>query len=910
MELFNLNNQNHLKYIFFIIFLLPVASYAQKETNIWYFGKHAGLDFSSDPPKVLLDGALESHEGSAVMADQDGNLLFYTNGETIWNRNHQVMDNGNDLGGHQSARQSSVIIPAPASDGSFFIFTVDADENQMKNGLRYSIVDLKENGGLGKVLEKGIQLHAPATEGLSVVGSCIDGEDRDYWVIAASKDKPGKVYAYKVDSSGVSKEPVISSVPLSTTLNYIKASPSGNKAVLVGQEHNGEKDPEVIITDFDFSSGTFYKPYNISVKKTTYFNQVEFSPNGKLLYVSSGREVLQINLADYQVVDAVDSGSEMQGEFQLAPDGRIYIVSFTSDTKLSVIRKPNEKGFQGNFQKDAIDVQRPLNLGLPNFERSLFYNGLNPDAGKDSLICSGQELVLGTKPEDDTFYQWYPTEHLNTAGIANPVFQYQNTSDTIQTFEYVVTAYNEVCAKKDTIQVQVFPTPPAQITGSQSVCPGVVGVVYQVAEKEGYQYHWEVEGGEISAGQGSGTILVDWGPTNAEAIVHLVIISESTCVSSELEFPVRINVELETETPQGPETVCANQRKNVSYSLTNTNGSIYTWNVKGGTITGGQGSHQVWVDWEGAGKHSLWVQEQSKTVDTVCFGISEVLDVLVFEDTTEIALDYVSISLKDDQISEIRGNHEKGAVVSANLTLLRRQWGTETWEAVGETTKDSIYFNDGLIHADEVSYEYIISSRNPCDQEISSLPHRTILLTGNAKEEKDEVVLTWSPYTGWPNGVARYEVWRKIDEEKNYQLVGSVDGHSHQFISTSGADGFKHYFRIKAIESSSGNKSWSNEINLDFHHELTIPNVFTPNGDNFNETFRVIKLEMYPENELTIYNRWGEIVFRKRGYQGEWNGAGSPAGVYFYSLKLERTKKHFKGWVQVVRQEEEPWEGK
>ena len=67
---------------------------------------------------------------------------------------------------------------------------------------------------------------------------------------------------------------------------------------------------------------------------------------------------------------------------------------------------------------------------------------------------------------------------------------------------------------------------------------------------------------------------------------------------------------------------------------------------------------------------------------------------------------------------------------------------------------------------------------------------------------------------------------------------------------------------------------------------------------------------MYPENELTIYNRWGEIVFRKRGYQGEWNGAGSPAGVYFYSLKLERTKKHFKGWVQVVRQEEEAWEGK
>jgi len=67
--------------------------YSQKEANIWYFGENAGLDFNSGVPVALLDGQLNTREGCATISDKNGNLLFYTDGITVWNRSHKIMQN-------------------------------------------------------------------------------------------------------------------------------------------------------------------------------------------------------------------------------------------------------------------------------------------------------------------------------------------------------------------------------------------------------------------------------------------------------------------------------------------------------------------------------------------------------------------------------------------------------------------------------------------------------------------------------------------------------------------------------------------------------------------------------------------------------------------------------------------------
>nr|WP_262902648.1 gliding motility-associated C-terminal domain-containing protein [Pontibacter aydingkolensis] len=80
-----------------------------------------------------------------------------------------------------------------------------------------------------------------------------------------------------------------------------------------------------------------------------------------------------------------------------------------------------------------------------------------------------------------------------------------------------------------------------------------------------------------------------------------------------------------------------------------------------------------------------------------------------------------------------------------------------------------------------------------------------------------------------------------------------------------------------------------------------IPNIFTPNGDGINDTFSVPMLELYPDNELVILNRFGKEVYRKESYQGNWNGENVVSGVYFYQLYIKKLDEHYKGWVEIVR---------
>ena len=83
------------KFILVVLFLfVKVVIFAQGETNIWYFGNKAGLDFNSGSPVALLDSQMNTREGCATISNSAGQLLFYTDGITVWNKNHIEMPNG------------------------------------------------------------------------------------------------------------------------------------------------------------------------------------------------------------------------------------------------------------------------------------------------------------------------------------------------------------------------------------------------------------------------------------------------------------------------------------------------------------------------------------------------------------------------------------------------------------------------------------------------------------------------------------------------------------------------------------------------------------------------------------------------------------------------------------------------
>jgi gliding motility-associated-like protein len=92
-------------------------------------------------------------------------------------------------------------------------------------------------------------------------------------------------------------------------------------------------------------------------------------------------------------------------------------------------------------------------------------------------------------------------------------------------------------------------------------------------------------------------------------------------------------------------------------------------------------------------------------------------------------------------------------------------------------------------------------------------------------------------------------------------------------------------------------KTYDMTIPLD--QSIWIPNIFTPNGDGFNDTFMIRNLPL-SGTELIVSNRWGKEVYASKNYQGDWGGGNATDGVYFYRLQVEGGKV-YTGWVEIMR---------
>lgn len=375
-----------------VIFLITMSIqlFAQKQTAFWYFGDLAGLDFNSGSPVALSDGMLTTNEGCAAISSYNGDLLFYTDGSTVWNKNHDVMLNGEDLNGDVSSTNSAIIIPKPENPDIYYIFTVD--DLGGANGLQYSEVDMQLDGGLGGVTSsKNNLLHTPTTEKITAVKH---QNDTDWWVLS-HKFNSQEFVAYRVSSSGVSS-PQTSNIGTTITGNTfntvgaMKFSPNGRKVAIANSYDNRE----VQLFDFNDLTGTLSNLITLSGFNGATANVygVEFSLDSKLLYVTDfGGSLYQYNLDLATPTDIIDSKLEIMnniaglGALQIAPNGKIYIArEFFSH--LSVINNPNVLGTGCNYQDNGISlIDRRSKLGLPPFIQSYFWKEVTSE-----YLCYGE----------------------------------------------------------------------------------------------------------------------------------------------------------------------------------------------------------------------------------------------------------------------------------------------------------------------------------------------------------------------------------------------------------------------------------------------------------------------------------------------------------------------------------------
>jgi gliding motility-associated-like protein len=375
------------------LFLLPLGEagrgFAQhperNRANIWYFGNGAGLDFSSGSPVAITNGQLDSWESCASICDVNGNLLFYTDGDTVWDRNHNVMPNGTGLygnclppGPNNSATQGVIIIPQPKSETIFYVFTVDCAENLGAKGMNYSIVDLSLNGGFGDVTLKNQFLFAPSTEGMAAAMNC----SRDsIWVVG--HDDNDLFYSYLVTKDGLSRTPAISITnTIFNLFGQMKFSPNNKKIAYQGYIYN-----------FNFTNGTITNGQFINFDGYG----LSFSPDSKKLYYSiSGYFIGQFDITYNNVTDILNSfqtvyqGISNDGIYglQIGIDSKLYVANIDT-TKISTIDNPNNTGSSANFNPYSVDLNgRKSQFTFPSFIESYF------DQNYSEANCQDEEVII------------------------------------------------------------------------------------------------------------------------------------------------------------------------------------------------------------------------------------------------------------------------------------------------------------------------------------------------------------------------------------------------------------------------------------------------------------------------------------------------------------------------------------
>jgi gliding motility-associated-like protein len=386
------------KYLLTVCFLSAVFfAFAQKQANIWYFGNRVGLDFNQSPPLALNNGTANSREGSAVMSDNNGKLLFYTNGIIVQNRKHETMPNGSGLLGELSSTNNAVIVPMPGNDSMYYLFAIGS-AFQEEPVFSYNVIDMKGDGGYGSVVTRNVIVLDTVLEKIAAIRHC---NNRDIWIVI-HKWNSDRFYAYLLTAAGLNPVPVISNTGLvisgqmNNSIGTLKFSSKGNKLAAC---HAFDNDA-VQIMDFDNSTGVLSNSIVINPNATPHLPNfigvygAEFSPDGKLLYVSANNsntdpstlyqfDITSNNaatiLASKQII--AQTTPWFAGGLQMGPDQKIYMAMW-NDSSLSVIENPNTYGPGCNFVFNKIFLgpsgSFPIQFGLPTFMQSYFDTASGP----------------------------------------------------------------------------------------------------------------------------------------------------------------------------------------------------------------------------------------------------------------------------------------------------------------------------------------------------------------------------------------------------------------------------------------------------------------------------------------------------------------------------------------------------
>lgn len=494
--------------------------FSQNEFSKWYFGQHAGLDFSTSPPTILTNGGISTSAGCATMCDNTGNLLFYGDGTGILNSTHSIMANGGGLLGNSNSSQGIIAVKQPGNNSIFYLFVINQNGGN-NNMYSYSTIDMSLAAGLGSVTVKNATLYVPSCEKQVAVRHC---NGKDVWIVSHEYNT-NNFRSYLLTNSGLNLTPVITSIGetpgmgngsgIASTAGQMKISPDGKKLALAVY---GASAPSTLglggfqLFDFDASSGVVSnslillnapnaigRPYGI-----------EFSPDGTKLYgVGQATFGLPTTLYQWDICTqnttaiiasqySLNLGTViLTGALQRAINNKIYM-AVVGTQNLHVINNPNASGVAMGFTLygQSLAPTSTSYSGLPNYINP--YTKPTPAPLSNSIACQKVSFAVppvasfssgcSSTPYPPSSYLWDFGETAsgtaNTSTLTNPVHTYS----TLGTYTVQLILFNN--CTNDTLKKVINITnmsPIPALAGPNILC---LGIPATYTASGGTSYQW------------------------------------------------------------------------------------------------------------------------------------------------------------------------------------------------------------------------------------------------------------------------------------------------------------------------------------------------------------------------------------------------------------------------------------
>jgi len=450
----------------------------------------------------------------------------------------------------------------------------------------------------------------------------------------------------------------------------------------------------------------------------------------------------------------------------------------------------------------------------------------------------------------------------------------QNPPDVFPTTNTTYTVF--MSDGSDTVQssvnVIVHPIPTSDFTVQSPVCVGNPSTItYTGTATSSATYAWGFDGGTIISGSGQGPYQVSWG---SDGIYNVTLgIMENGCLSLPNSIAVTVNP---NPTPPNITFTPTCVGDNLQLSADYVAGVTYSWVGPNGFTSNLQEPVVSAVTQANAGNYSVFITDGNGCVSA-----------LESENVTILNLPVVSFS----------GSPLSGcAPLTVNFNNTTSSTASYFWQ-FGDSGVDTIS-NPSHIYQNSGSYNVTltVTDNNGCSNQLTN----NNMITVHPSPVAD---FTTNPDIGLPNSPVTFNSTYNVSLGTWYWEFGDGTPNEIQQVATTQHTytNMGTYTITHIVESQFGCKDTITKTFLVL--QITIPNVFTPNGDGINDYFVIDGLEQLSGNQLIVFNRWGKKVFESTDYKNDWDGNGASDGVYYFILTFKEAyeREAVNGTVTILR---------